>query len=158
MIFGRRGVPVAALVIAVVPITVFASVVAGLRHGTRFPGAALGRAAASSRCVTADSPGALIQMDLLGRDLERGCPVWVDVTGLTYDSAAVRRPNGAPVPRALNGPWQQALLGYLLSGNATILVRRTSDGIAPSTASTIERLPVLTRQSGDTLFRVPAVR
>ena len=155
---AAAGVPVVALVIAVVPITVFASVVAGLHHGTRFPGAALGHAAASSRCVTADSPGALIQMDLLGRDLERGCPVWVDVTGLTYDTAAVRRPNGAPVPRALNGPWQQALLGYLLSGNATILVRRASDGLAPSTASTIEHLPVLARQSGHTLFRVPAVR
>ena len=97
-------------------------------------------------------------MDLLGRDLERGCPVWVDVTGLTYDSAAVRRPNGTQVPRALDAPWQQALLGYLLSGNATILVRRASDGLAPSTASTIKHLPVLARDSGDALFRVPAVR
>ena len=103
-------------------------------------------------------PGALIQMDLLGRDLERGCRVWVDVTGLTYDSAAVRRPNGARYPAHWTRPWQQALLGYLLSGNATILVRRASDGLAPSTASTIKHLPVLARHSGQTLFRVPSVR
>jgi len=53
----KRAVLVGALAIAAVPVTVLASVVAGLHHGTPFPGATLGRAAASSRCVTADSPG-----------------------------------------------------------------------------------------------------
>jgi len=152
--FDRRAVAVVALAVAVVPIMVFAAVVAGLHRGTRFPGAALGQAAASSRCVTADSPGALIEMDLLSRDLARGCRVWVDVTGLTYDLPSARRPDGAQVPRRLNRPWQQALIGYLLSGNATVLVRSASDGFSPSDARTIDRLPVLARDSGETLRRV----
>jgi hypothetical protein len=58
------------------------------------------------------------------------------------------------VPRRLNRPWQQALIGYLLSGNATVLVRSASDGFSPSDARTIDRLPVLARDSGETLRRV----
>jgi alpha-1,2-mannosyltransferase len=152
---GGHRAPLAALAIAGVPIVAFALVVAGLERGSRFPGAALGQAAASSRCVTADSPVALVQMDLLSRDLERRCRVWIDVTGLTYDTTSERRPNGGPVPRRLNRPWQRALMGYLLSGNATILVRTGADGFAPDTARTIERLPVLARISGHVLWRIP---
>ena len=126
------GALTVALGIVVVPIAAFVSVVAGLHRGTPFPAAALGRAAASSRCVTADSPVVLIQMDLLSRDLERGCRVWVDVTGLTYDTADVRRPDGKPGCHAsLNRPWQQALSGYLLSGNATVLVRSRGGRLRP---------------------------
>jgi hypothetical protein len=142
----------------VAPLTAFAWIVAGLHRGSAFPGERLRQAAASSRCVTADSPVALIQMDLLGRDLERRCRVWVDVTGLTYDTAGMRRPNGDPVPRQLNGGWQRALIEYLLSGNATIVVRRDGDGLAPDTARTIDHLPVLVRVSGYTLWQVPPDR
>jgi alpha-1,2-mannosyltransferase len=156
--FGGGRVLVVALAITVTPVTVFACVVAGLHRGSGFPGARLHEAAASSRCVTADSPVALIQMDLLGRDLERQCPVWVDVTGLTYDTAGVRQANGDPIPRQLNRRWQQALIDYLLSGNATILVRRDGDGLAPDTARTIDHLPVLVRVSGHTLWQVPPGR
>jgi alpha-1,2-mannosyltransferase len=152
-----RGVPVpvVALAITVAPVTVFACVVAGLHRGSSFPGARLHQAAASSRCVTADSPAALIQMDLLSRDLERGCRVWIDVTGLTYDTLAVRLPNGDPLPRASNRRWQQALIDYLFSGDATILVLGDGDGLAPDTAQTIDHLHVLLRDSGYTLWRVP---
>ena len=139
----------------VVPVTVFAWVVIGLHRGTGFPGARLSQAAASSRCVTADSPAVLIQMDLLSRNLERGCRVWIDVTGLTYDTLALKGPNGDPLPRPLNRPWQQALTDYLFSGNATILVLGAGDGLAPDTARTIDHLPVLMRDSGYTLWQVP---
>jgi len=97
----------------------------------------------------------LIQMNLLDRDLERGCRVWIDVTGLTYDLTSGRRPNGDPVPRRLDRPWQHALLGYLLSGSATILARRSSDGLAPDTARTIHGLPVLAWRSGYAVLKVP---
>jgi hypothetical protein len=155
---GGGRVVMVTLAMTVAPLTAFAWTVAGLHRGSAFPGARLRQAAASSRCVTADSPVALIQMDLLGRDLERRCRVWVDVTGLTYDTAGMRRPNGDPVPRQLNGGWQQALIEYLLSGNATIVVRRDGDGLAPDTARTIDHLPVLVRVSGYTLWQVPPDR
>jgi hypothetical protein len=135
--------------------TVFACVVAGMHRGRAFPAALLSRAAASSRCVTADSPVALIHMDLLSRNLERHCRVWIDVTGLTYDTAARRLPNGDPLPRHLNRAWQQSLTGYLFSGDATILLLGDGDGLAPDTAEAIDRLPVLARISGYTLRQVP---
>jgi hypothetical protein len=94
-------------------------------------------------------------MDSLSRDLERGCRVWVDVTGLTYDTAAARSANGDLLPRRLDRPWQQKLSDYLLSGSATILVRRSADGLAPDTAQRIDHLPVLARVSGHTLLQVP---
>jgi alpha-1,2-mannosyltransferase len=144
--------------ITVAPVTVFACVVAGLHRGSSFPGARLSQAATSSRCVTADSPAALIQMDLLSRNLARQCRVWIDVTGLTYDTAALRGPNGDPLPRRLNRPWQQALTDYLFSGSATILLLGDGDGLAPDTARTIDHLPVLIRDSGYTLWQVPPGR
>ena len=151
--WGR--VPVVAVAVTVVPVTVFACVVVGLHRGSALPGARLRQAAASSRCVTADSPVVLIQMDVLSRDLERGCRVWIDVTGLTYDTLAAWRPNGEPLPRSSNPRWQQALIDYLFSGNATILVLGPGDGLAPDTARTIDHLPVLLRDSGYTLWQVP---
>jgi alpha-1,2-mannosyltransferase len=149
---------VVALAVTVTPPAVLAGLVAGLHRGVAFPGSPLHQAAASSRCVTADAPDALILMDVLSRDLDRHCRVWVDVTGLTYDTAgaAMRRPNGDPVPRHLNRRWQHALLDYLLSGNATILIRRGGDGLAPDTARTIDQRPALTRASGYTLREVPS--
>jgi alpha-1,2-mannosyltransferase len=151
---GAR-VPAVALAMTVTPVTVFACVVAGLQRGSPFPGARLHQAAAASRCVTADSPVVLIQMDLLSRNLERRCRVWIDVTGLTYDTLAVRLPSGDPLPRRLNRRWQQALIDYLFSGDAAILVLGDGDGLAPDTARTINRLPVLIRVSGYTLWQVP---
>jgi alpha-1,2-mannosyltransferase len=138
----------------VVPVTVFACVVAGLQRGVGFPGVRLSQAATPSRCVTADSPVVLIQMDLPSRDLERHCRVWIDVTGLIYDTYALRLPNGDPLPRPLNRRWQQALIDYLFSGDATILVLGDGDGLAPDTASEIDHLPVLVRDSGYTLRQV----
>jgi hypothetical protein len=136
--FGSRWLLVVRVTLAVAPLLVLAGVVAGLHRGVAFPGQRLHEAAAASRCVTSDAPGALITMDVLSRDLERHCRVWIDVTGLTYDAAGAgeRRPNGRPVPRHLNRRWQHALLDYLLSGNATILIRRGADGLAPDTAPT----------------------
>jgi alpha-1,2-mannosyltransferase len=154
-ILGGGRVAVVALAITVAPVTVFACVIAGLQRGNDFPGARLHQAAASSRCVTADAPAALIQMDLLSRNLERHCRVWIDVTGLTYDTAAVQGRNGDPLPRRLNRRWQQALTDYLFSGDATILILGDGDGLAPDTARTIDHLPVLLRVSGYTLRQVP---
>jgi hypothetical protein len=152
---GRLLLVVAAGAV-LVPFTVLAWVVGGLERGDGFPGDRLAEAAASSRCVTADSPVPLIQMDVLTRDLERGCRVWIDVTGLTYDTTDARDPNGNPLPRRENARWQRDLMGYLLSGDATILVRRDADGLAPAATRTIDRLPVLVHVSGRTLLGVPA--
>ena len=74
---------------------------------------------------------------------------------------AVRQRAGAsgdPIPRRLNRRWQQALLDYLLSGNATILVLGDGNGLAQDTARTIDQLPVLMSDSGYTLRQIPPGR
>jgi hypothetical protein len=57
--------------------------------GALFPAATLERAASAARCVTSDSPDALILTDLFTRDLRRGCQVPVDLSGLSYDRDAL---------------------------------------------------------------------
>ena len=83
--------------------------------GVPLPAGELQALTATSRCVTSDSAGLLVLLDRLGRNLSRDCPVLVDVSGITYDSAARER-HGHHVPRAHNIAWQRTLRRYLLSG------------------------------------------
>ena len=94
--------------------------------GRAFPAVALRSAVAHARCVTADSVGALVQLDVFGRDLRRGCPVVVDPGGLSHDRDALARA-GLQVPRRYDLAWQRDMRSYLLSGTA-VLVRRGLDG------------------------------
>jgi alpha-1,2-mannosyltransferase len=78
----------------------------------------------AARCVTSDSPMLLIRMNVLSRDLERGCQVWVDVSGtvLGPDAVTAGRDRRA-VPPLRNRRWQRDVTRYLLSGDATMVVR-----------------------------------
>lgn len=122
--------------------------------GVPLPGGELQALTATSRCVTSDSPGMLVLLDRLGRNLSRDCPVPVDVSGITYDSASIQR-DGHHVPRAHNGVWQRALRRYLLSGGTTVVARPGADRLSPRTRSVLRRLPVLHQGEGYTLFAVP---
>lgn len=106
--------------------------------GTRFPGRTLARSVTRLHCVMADSNMALINLDVLTRDLDNGCTNWVDVSGRTYGIDALRRPNGRFYPRALNPVWQRDLTRYLLSGNAVIVVRAET-GISAATLKRLRR-------------------
>ncbi|PFG39222.1 uncharacterized protein DUF2029 [Georgenia soli] len=108
-----------------------------------FPRALAGAARHVDGCVTADDPTALVLMDTLSRDLARGCRLWVDVSGLTYDPA---RPTHG-TPRRLDGPWQRQVLGYLSSGEATVVHRRGT-GLDALSRATVARWPVLAEAGG----------
>jgi len=86
---------------------------------------------------------------------QRGCRVWIDVTGQTYDTAGVRKADGEPVSRRRNRLWQRALMGYLLSGNATVVVRSVGDGFARDSARALDQLPLLAHGKGYALWAVP---
>ncbi len=117
--------------------------------GTVLPGAALRPAAAGVHCVTADSAALLVALDVLSRELSRGCPVAVDLTGLTYDRDALPlRPDGSAVPRPENPRWQRSLMAHLTAGEATILGRRGADGFSPANARVVARWPVLAERDG----------
>jgi alpha-1,2-mannosyltransferase len=111
----------------------------------------LGRIAAAAQrvdgCVRSDDPGLLAALDVLSRDLDRGCPLWPDVTGWTYDrpgfpTLSAKRPGSAA--------WQRFVSGYLLGGDA-VIVNRPGTGLSPATLDRIETLPVLARSGGLTL-------
>ena len=78
----------------------------------------------AARCVTSDSPMLLIRMNMLSRNLERHCQVWVDVSGTVLGPDAMTA--GADhhsVPPTDNTRWQRDVTSYLLSGDATMVVR-----------------------------------
>jgi alpha-1,2-mannosyltransferase len=78
----------------------------------------------AAHCVTSDSPMLLIRMNVLSRDLERGCQVWVDVSGTVLGPDAMTAgKDGRAVPPQRNPRWQRDVTRYLLSGDATMVVR-----------------------------------
>jgi 4-amino-4-deoxy-L-arabinose transferase-like glycosyltransferase len=121
-----------------------------------FPGRQLGAAAKQQRCVLSDTPIALIEMDLLSRDLVNGCKVHVDVTGYTYEGDLGGGPNGTKLTRRKNAGWQKHVLTYLTSGNAVLIARRKGTGLSRASMRVIQRWPVLARIDGYTLFSRPA--
>lgn len=124
-----------------------------------FPAADLAASAATSRCVTSDSPDALILTDVFGRDLRRGCRVPIDLTGISYDTAAPRTlPDGTREPRRRNARWQRDLAAYLFSGQTVFILRSRSDGFATAVARRIATYPVLGRGPGYLLLRDPSRR
>lgn len=110
-------------------------------------GPQLTRALRHVRCVTADSPIALIQLDALSRGLADGCPNWVDITGPTFGR------DRAPVPRTRNRKWQRDLLAYLRQGQAIITVTGSAAGITPALQREIARGGVLTRYGPHVVYR-----
>lgn len=114
-----------------------------LAQGRRFPGAQLAAATPAAGCVVSDDDSALIGMDRLSRDLQRGCRVEVDVTGITYGRLARHHPDGTPISRRANHDWQQYLLSYLDSGTSSIVIRPGGDSLSAATKRSIAERPVL---------------
>ncbi|MGN6743967.1 MAG: glycosyltransferase 87 family protein [Amnibacterium sp.] len=111
------------------------------------PVSALGSAAqAVQGCVLADDPQILAALDVLSRDLDRGCPLHPDVTGYTYDRDSMKR-GGVEVARPANPRWQRDVRSYLLSGQA-VIVHRAGTGLSASSRRAIDAGPVLAAQDG----------
>jgi hypothetical protein len=122
-----------------------------VRTSSPIPATALRPAAAQvAGCVTGDEPFVLAELNVLSRDFARGCPVWVDVTGYTYDRdrEGIR---GSAVSRPLNRRWQRDITRYLLSGDA-VIVHRAATGLGPSAQQALRRQAVLAR-SGNWVLR-----
>lgn len=84
-------------------------------------------------CVTSDTPAGLIALDVLDRDLGRGCPNWVDVIG-----HALLTDGGAAVPLDEDAEWQRDVAAYLRSGQLAYpyLLRRP---LSPETLAQLRR-------------------
>ena len=106
--------------------------------GLAFPRVRLAAAVASTPCVMADTPMALIELDALSRSFSSGCRDWVDITGRTYGADHMN----ASRPR--NTLWQHDIRAYLLSGNAFIFIR-DGTGLSARTRAELRARPVLAR-------------
>ena len=139
---GRRAgsfVPVAAVLALVVGYAVASA--PETTFGERFPGRSLAAVVADRPgCVTSDDPAALVAADVIGRNIERGCPLVVDLGGYSYylqpgASARTSRPD--------NAQWQRFVLDYSGSGTANVVVRFEDGGTTRATRRTIESWPVI---------------
>jgi alpha-1,2-mannosyltransferase len=123
-------------------VTGYASPTFSVRYGGPFPSSRLAMAVdAAPGCVTTDEPTTLIELNVLGRNLDRGCPLVVDLGGNSYDN-----PAASPVPRARNKRWQRYALAYLRAGSVVVIARFSAGkGFSPSTAGLVKRWPLLQR-------------
>ena len=114
------------------------------RQGRPFPGPTLAAIVADlPGCVATDYPMALIQMDLLRRNLERGCRFEVDLGGASYHLDADAYED---MPRDRNEVWQAYALEYLRTGDAVVIARFSSGvGFSPETAKVVRGWPELGR-------------
>lgn len=111
------------------------------------PAAQLHTAMAGWRgCIVSDDPGLLTNAELLSPMLRRGCPLWPDVTGWTYDRDRLFS-RGRLVRRPMNEVWQQDLMRYLMSGTA-VVVSRKDTGLSAANRRVIDDLPVIARAGG----------
>jgi hypothetical protein len=114
-----------------------------VEFGERFPSARMGAAVATvPGCITADDPGALLQMNVLGRNLRRSCPLVLDLGGYSYDF----RPQ---VTRSRDPRWQRFFLDHMASGTVTIKTRyHTGFGLSRASAREFRRWPVVVEHEG----------
>ncbi|WP_375488821.1 hypothetical protein [uncultured Jatrophihabitans sp.] len=115
-----------------------------------FPGGPqLARAVRNVRCVTSDSPVALIELDALSRGLADGCSNPVDIEGTrfsTYRSKQV-------ILR--NTKYQNAMLRHLFTGRAIIILEPREEGITPAMLRSIAAHGLLAQVSYNRVYRGP---
>ena len=118
--------------------------------------AAVDRAVRNAHCVVADSAMALVTADVLSRDLRRGCPVVVDLTGYTYDvDRSQLRAGSTPSARRHDDRWQAKVRRYFGSADAVLLVRLRADGLS---RLTVRRLLARARVVGTPPYEVLVAR
>ncbi len=141
----RRPVPAAlALVTTGVLLAAYAVTVVQLPFGRPFPTTTMAATAAASRtCITTDNPISLIELDVLRRNMNRGCPLVVDLGGYSY-FLQPHRPDF--VRRRHNRTWQSMAVDYLRSGDVTIGLRFDAvHGYSRATVRTVGSWPLLAR-------------
>jgi len=118
-----------------------------------FPGAQLGRALAGLRgCVATDDPTTLIEMNLLRRNVERGCPLQIDLGGNNY---VLPHPGKQLVSRANNPYFQRFFLHFFRSHQAVIIVNyREGRDLSAQTARIYKSWPDLVRIGSD-VVKIP---
>ena len=105
--------------------------------GTRLSVGKLDAELAGERCVTSDFPTVLIETGALTRDLQHGCPLLLDPTGLSYDVGQLK-----VTTRSRDAAYQAAMAAYYGNSDAAMFARLKNDAFPASTLDAIrQRLP-----------------
>lgn len=145
-------------VVGVVVLALYGQAVLARPFGHAFPIAALARPVASARtCVTADDPIALIELNVLRRNLDRGCALVADLGGYNY---ALQVGAGRFHSRARNPQWQRVAVDYLRGGDVAVVGLRfhRGSGFTKATAKTVKSWPLLGTAGAVTVRRPTAYR
>lgn len=103
-------------------------------------------------CLVTDFPMTLIQMNMLRRNLERGCRFEVDLGGASYHLGTKKDKEKR---RTDNDLWQAYALEYLRSGDVAVIARFSSGvGFSRQTANVVRSWPKLGR-AGKYAIRKP---
>ena len=124
-----------------------------LLGGTRFPSGWATRTVTSRPgCILSDSPNALIQMNVVRRNLDRGCRPDADIHGISHDMVGPER----NIDRRSSPAYQAYILDYLRSGD-TVLIAQRIGASAYMSATTKKIVSSWDRldQRGPFVFRIP---
>ncbi len=146
-----RWAPKAFAALTMVALITLSMPVSQLHYGSRIPIARLSAALADEAgCVTADDPGALVELDVFSRNIARHCPIVVDLSGYQLDLN--RGFNG---PQTGNVAFQHFAVGYLASGQVSATWRLwTGWGYSAQTRRELRRWP-LAAEEGTRVLRLP---
>jgi hypothetical protein len=150
-----RPVPLAALgIVVVLALTAMAYPQATARVNHPMPVGRLASALHVPGCISFDSPSPALSLGLVDRNLDRGCPLMVDLGGLGDQLS-----QGTGKGRSRNHPWQRIARRYLGSG-AVVVLYRINHGLGADRATrrVIDHWPVIARSHGIVIRRPPHVR
>jgi alpha-1,2-mannosyltransferase len=129
------------------------------REGRRLPRGRVAEVVEAARCVRADSTAALVETNLLTRDLRRRCTFAVDVTGVTYDVGSSQLRGGRPsASRRSDAAWQGFLGAYVTGADAFLVVQAHADGFGPGVRAVLRSQRVLLHDRHLTVYRTTGRR
>jgi alpha-1,2-mannosyltransferase len=149
------------LVVAVSCLALVLLPIAGPVHkeGRRLPTAQAAEVLGDASCVRADSSSALVATNFLTRDLRRGCPLALDVTGVTYDQDSSQLRDGQPsAGRRADAAWQRFIGSYVRGADAFLVVQAPADGYGPGVEAFFGSQRVLLRTRHLTVYRTSVRR
>ena len=92
-------------------------------------------------CIATDFPMTMLQMNMVQRNIDRGCPLVVDIGGYNYYYVDSQY---SDVSRRKNKDFQMLVLDYYRSADAVLPVRfSVASGYSKATARTIHSWPVI---------------
>ena len=118
-------------------------------YGIKFPSATLRTAALAGKCVTSNDPTTLVLLDVLNRNLSRGCPFVVDVSGAAYHGELWTGES-----RFVNEAWQRYALSVFRGGDLMIMNRYAPSGYTETTLEIVRSWPTV-KKAGVWRLRTP---